>query len=163
MNICDLRNLEINILEVCKQCRKGCKKNFLGNVALTEVFGGDCPLIIHSTYPYRVSLKGGGYFDWVQPGDGVIVQCASSEPAVITKTFEGENRNAPSTKVEEIRDICPHNYKKGDQIARTHSNVCEDYWCNILPFIFEAELGQQVTLSCPDRLCEYRLVVSRES
>lgn len=64
-----------------------------------------CPALFHTVYPYAFTMNNGGWFSWVKPDDGVIVQCPEGVTRV--KIFKRE------IKVIEVKGKCQR-HEPGD-------------------------------------------------
>jgi hypothetical protein len=153
LDVCRLRTKGIRIKFFKGICENGCQ-NTADVQILSDLFGGDCPFIVHATYPYRLTGRTGGCFTWVQPSDGVIVQCCSSEPRLITKTYINQERGKNVyTKVIETSD-CPSGYKAGDVICNTaRPGICEEFSCGILPCVLSMNPGECKDICCNRVAC----------
>jgi uncharacterized repeat protein (TIGR04076 family) len=59
-------------------------------------------------------LTNGGWFKWVKPNEGVIVQCANPDGALEMKIFLCTSKNEVKVEVLGARGDCPKGHKKGD-------------------------------------------------
>ena len=70
-----------------------------------------CPLAFHSVYPYLHTLSSGGWFNWVNYDEHVIVNCPS--PAGIAMYVKGPKRNGSDyleLEVIQSNEKCYRNY-----------------------------------------------------
>lgn len=74
-----------------------------------------CPLLIYSLFPYFLTLKEGGKFEWVMPGKKVQVQCPYSSGVVTEVSLSGKNQQSLKVKVLKVKGDCYRKMKK-DQI-----------------------------------------------
>ena len=94
----------------CQWCLRF-KKTYLISDLLPQ---GICLSAFHAIYPYYLTLTNGGWFKWVMPGDGVIVQCPSPEGALEMKVYKDISNNEVRVEVLQTRGYCPKEHKKGD-------------------------------------------------
>jgi uncharacterized repeat protein (TIGR04076 family) len=77
---------------------------------------GFCPLAWYSAFPYYAVLTHGGWFEWVPPGENVMVQCPRSQGVVME--VRRVEANAPLTsdiavEVKRVHGPCPQGLAVG--------------------------------------------------
>lgn len=74
-----------------------------------------CPLARHAFFPYWLTFSTDGWFDWVAPGDGVVVQCPNPK-GIVAKIYKAKTAKKIKVKVVIIdnKGDCHWNWKKGD-------------------------------------------------
>ena len=88
-------------------------------IALKDILSSEvCPLIFHSVYPYMVTLASGGWFNWVNYDEHVIVNCPSPEGiAMYVKAPSGDKPNLIEVEVMKDSQACFKGYKIKDKLT----------------------------------------------
>ena len=58
-----------------------------GSAGFSLIPNDICMNALHAVFPYFLTLTSGGWLTWVEPGDGVIVQCANPDCSLQMKVF----------------------------------------------------------------------------
>jgi len=75
-----------------------------------------CPFAEHAFFPYWLTLVEDGWFDWVEKGDGVIVQCPNPK-GIVAKLYKRKIKNKILVEVEIIdnKGNCNWGWKINDR------------------------------------------------
>lgn len=137
------------------------KKIYTGN----ELFPQNmCAYAFHAAYPYYLTLTNGGWFSWVRPKDGVIVQCPNPEGALEMKIFLCDSKKAVRVEVIRARGNCPRGHKKGDTflLGPDTFKFCPKALDTFIPYLNLLAKGKQLPwtdkdgkaiLKCPYITC----------
>lgn len=101
--------------KICKFCNST-NVNFLNGdkrFALKDILpDGVCPLVFHSVYPYMLTLSTGGWFNWVDYNEHVIVNCPSPNGiAMYVKAPRGKLQDFIEIEVMQQNDKCYMEYE----------------------------------------------------
>ncbi len=149
--------------------------NLKGDGSYTEkdlLPGGMCLLAFHAVYPYLTTLSGGGWFDWVAPGDGVVLQCPSPKDAVEMKVYP-HGKDSARIVVQRSRGECPKGYSGGEEfiLGPSTAKFCLKALDAFIPYIEVVAGGRKLPwvkadapaeLRCPHSGCgnaEFKLEV----
>lgn len=137
MKLCDVllnAHIAVDNSSTCQLFKKGEKFD------LQVICGENCIFLLHAVFPYRHTLKRGGYFRWQNPGEGVIAQCASDVPAVEVSTKrEGES---VISEIFGIKGTCPRGYERGQKINYDEV-LCEDLVSLCLPLVLNKYIDKK--------------------
>lgn len=87
-----------------------CRKVLSGRKIKSKSF---CPLLIYSLFPYYLTLKKGGKFEWLMPGENVQVQCPYRRGVVAEVCLQEENQRLLQVKIVKVKGDCYLKIKKG--------------------------------------------------
>jgi len=110
-----------------------------------DLSGGHCKYLLHSIFPYVLTLKRGGYFRWVMEGDGVIAKCTSLHPSIGASLSQSSDREIHTT-VFEAKGNCPAGYSQGQKLDLS-TVPCLDLLAQILPLML-TEHQQDLAFTC---------------
>ena len=104
---------------------------------------GLCLLAFHAIYPYYLTLTNGGWFRWVKPKDGVIVQCPNPKGALEMKVFLNNSDNTVRIEILQARGNCPKGHKKGDVFVLRPDTFkfCPKALGAFIPYLYLLEKG----------------------
>jgi len=105
-----------------------------------------CPHAFHTFFPYFITLSNGGWFDWVEPGDGVCVHCSSPE-GIITKIYR-DNGNVVRIDVVNVPGNCPCGYNRGERFLMSEFKFCPKAADILYGYMIRKRSGI-VTVKCP--------------
>ncbi len=71
-----------------------------------------CPLLIHTLFPYYLTLKTGGKFEWIRPRENVKVQCPHRR-GVVTEVCLSKKNQSLQAKIVNVEGTCFFKIKKG--------------------------------------------------
>ena len=74
--------------------------------------GSLCPLLVYSLYPYYLTLKTGGRFEWVKPNENVKVQCPY-RMGVATEVSLDTKKIHLRVQINSTKGSCYFNLEKG--------------------------------------------------
>ena len=111
-----------------------------------------CLATFHSIFPYIFTLKNGGWFNWVNHNEHVIVNCSSlTGAAVFIKKPSKNTQGKLSVEVMKVGSPCQYNYKLGqtfvfnvDEKNLTKLHTIYKIYPNIINLIFSNK--QQIVL-----------------
>lgn len=125
---------------------------------------GLCLLAFHAVYPYYLTLANGGWFRWVRPKDGVIVQCPNPKGALEMKVFCCNSKKEVRVEVLQARGECPKGHHKGDifVLGPDRFKFCPKALDAFIPYLNLLAKGKKLPwtekqgrtiLSCPHTDC----------
>lgn len=72
-----------------------------------------CPMLIYSLFPYFLTLKKGGKFEWVMPGENVQVQCPYRQGVIAEVFLPKESNKLLKVKIVNLKGACYLKIRKG--------------------------------------------------
>ena len=81
-----------------------------------------CPLLTYSLFPYFITLKNGGQFEWVMPGGKVQVQCPYSLGVVTEVSLSENNQQSLKVKVLKVKGDCYLKMKRDQTFSLSEDN-----------------------------------------
>jgi uncharacterized repeat protein (TIGR04076 family) len=123
-----------------------------------------CPYAFQVIYPYYLTLTNGGWFNWVRPKGGVIVQCPNPRGALEMKIFQESSLKGVKVEVLQAKGECSWGHKKGDTFILNHDtfSFCPKVLDVFIPYFKLVEKGTQMPwldkdsnfiLKCPNITC----------
>lgn len=113
--------------------------------SVEELSGGHCKYLLHSIFPYVLTLKRGGYFRWVMEGDGVIAKCTSLLPSVAVGLAAQADKKVEAT-VFETKGQCPAGHFQGQKLDLS-TVPCLDLLAQVLPLMLTNH-SAELTFTC---------------
>jgi uncharacterized repeat protein (TIGR04076 family) len=108
-----------------------------------------CLNAVHAIFPYFLTLINGGWFTWVEPGDGVIVQCANPDCSLQMKVFSENLGKVVRVKTLYAKGGCPKGHRKGEEFVFDSSSLsfCPKALDGLYPYIQLLERGERLPWS----------------
>ena len=108
-----------------------------------------CMNALHAVFPYFLTLTSGGWFTWVEPGDGVIVQCANPDCSLQMKVFSESLGKVVRVKTLYAKGGCPKGHKQGEEFVFDSSSLtfCPKALDGLFPYIQLLGRGERLPWS----------------
>lgn len=86
-----------------------------------------CPLLAHTLFPYYLTLKAGGNFEWTKPGENVQVQCPHRQGLACEVCLSKKNKSL-QVKIIKAEGACFLKIKKGQTIFLCDKDFDQNYF-----------------------------------
>jgi uncharacterized repeat protein (TIGR04076 family) len=83
-----------------------------------------CPLLLYSLYPYYLTLKDGGNFEWLLPGENVKVQCPHCQ-GITSEVSWNAKKQAICVKIRGADKSCYWKIVKDKRFNLSAKDFCE--------------------------------------
>lgn len=105
--------------------------------------GGMCLYLFNAVYPYYLTLTSGGWFKWVPPGGGVVMQCPSPVGCVTTSVSPTPDRCGVVARIVGVKGDCPRGHKVGDaiEVSPRTASFCLKALGGLVPFLLVRAKG----------------------
>ena len=120
-----------------------------GGAGFSLIPDDTCMNALHAVFPYFLTLTNGGWFTWVDPGDGVIVQCANPDCSLQMKVFSESLGKVVRVKILYAKGGCPKGHKQGEEFVFDSSSLsfCPKALDGLFPYIQLLGRGERLPWS----------------